>query len=122
MRCQKQYKSQDLLRLLLKMSPGGIVDIPDKKIAKLLNLNVEHLHDLVSGKKRISKKISTHLVRLENFVDLVGDSILIEDELKWLGRPNKAFDGQRPINMLRTAKGYKRLDLMVEEMHSGAFQ
>ena len=111
----------DLLRLMMRLTPHG-ADMPIRKFAKLLNLTDFGMHDLLRGKKRIGKKLNFQLTNLENFLTLLGDTIIIEYKLVWLEKLNKAFDGQRPIDMLRTVKGYKELVFMIDQINSGAFQ
>lgn len=117
----KVWSSMDLLRLMLLLTPRG-ADVPIRKLAKLFNLSSTELHDLLRGRKHISRKMNLQLTHLENFLALLGDSIRIEDEMAWLAEPNKAFNHKRPIDMLKDKDGYAKLMFMVDQINSGAFQ
>ncbi len=117
----KIWSHRHFLRLILGLAPPG-PNIPFRKFAKLFNLRTAHLCALLDGKKVISKKLSIQLTRLEKFLLKFGTVVKVESHLDWLGKPNKAFDGQRPIDMLGTVRGNKELDRMIYELESGAFQ
>ena len=109
------FSSSDLLSLLLDLTPHGS-DMPICKFAELLNISSYELHDLLRSRKVINKKLKVQLIRLVDLLELLGDSIL--DRLNWLGKINKGFNKRRPIDMLKTEKGYKELVFMVEQIQS----
>ncbi len=116
----KIWSSLDLLRLMKKLIPHG-KDVPIRKFAKLFSISTGQLHEILRSKKRITKKFSMQLARLDNFLVELGDCMMLDSQLQWLAKPNKSFNHRRPIDMLRSDKGHKELMCMIDDVSRGAF-
>ena len=55
----------------------------------------------------------------DSVVKRLKDFIQAEAIHPWMHRPNEAFEGQKPVDMLKTEAGRQKIERMISDLDSG---
>lgn len=122
-------KPDDLARLIREGLPASSVvalaeklQIGNSTLSRKLGIPQRTLTRRLSHKSLLTSAESDRTVRVArvyaNAVDMIGDE---EKALEWLRTPNRALDGERPLDQLDTDVGAQMVDDILGRIAYGVY-
>lgn len=121
--------SDDLAHLVRKGLPAGSVTalaeklhVANSALSKTLGIPQRTLTRRLSKASLLTPAESDRTVRVArvyaNAVDLIGDE---ENAIEWLGTPNRALGGERPLDRLDTDMGARMVEDILGRIAYGVY-
>jgi putative toxin-antitoxin system antitoxin component (TIGR02293 family) len=97
------------------------LNLSQEDLARILNVSVR---TIVRWEKEGDQPPSLEKERLEmiqEVVDIAGDIMDLENVPGWFSSPKESFSGLRPLDLLSTFRGIKRIQDCLEKVRWGVF-
>jgi putative toxin-antitoxin system antitoxin component (TIGR02293 family) len=98
------------------------LSVERKTLARIVGISDRTLSRRVAKDERLSAEESDRTVRLARIVALTIDTLgTSEKAASWLQTPNRALDGQRPLDLLDTDIGAKSVETVLARIEYGIY-
>jgi len=98
------------------------LSVERKTLARVVGISDRTLSRRLAKKERLSAEESDRTVRLARIVALTTDTLGSSGKASsWLQTPNRALDGQRPLDLLDTDTGVKSVETILARIEYGVY-